>query len=166
MKLAIAAVGALSLLGSFAPASASPQTPVIALSNAYYGNTWRHQMVEAFEAAAKQAKSEGKIADYIVMNGDGSVAQQNSQIGELILKKVDVLLVDAASETAVNSVIEKACQAGIIVISFELDRECSVQLPTQLRLQRLQSAAGGSRFQDAERQRKCHRSAGRQRVRA
>ena len=130
MKLAIAVVGALSLLGSFAPASATPQAPVIALSNAYYGNTWRHQMVEAFEAAAKQAKSEGKIADYIVMNGDGSVAQQNSQIGELILKKVDVLLVDAASETAVNSVIEKACKAGIIVISFDsiANAPCNYQL--------------------------------------
>src|SRR5271163_3992844 len=104
MKTAIAVVGAL-LLGSVAPASASPQAPVIALSNAYYGNTWRHQMVEAFEAAAKQAKSEGKIADYIVMNGDGSVAQQNSQLGELILKKVDVLLVDAASETAINALL-------------------------------------------------------------
>jgi ribose transport system substrate-binding protein len=131
MNLAIAVVvGALSLSGTFAPASATPQAPVIALSNAYYGNTWRHQMVEAFEAAAKQAKSEGKIADYIVTNGDGSVAQQNSQIGELILKKVDVLLVDAASETAVNSVIEKACKAGIIVISFDsiANAPCNYQL--------------------------------------
>jgi len=92
MKSALAVLAILSL--SAAPAMATPQAPVIALSNAYYGNTWRHQMVEAFESAAKQAKSEGKIADYIVMNGDGSVAQQNSQIGELILKKVDVLLVE------------------------------------------------------------------------
>ena len=128
MKSALAVLAVLSL--SAAPAMATPQAPVIALSNAYYGNTWRHQMVEAFEAAAKQAKSEGKIADYIVMNGDGSVAQQNSQIGELILKKVDVLLVDAASETAVNGVIEKACKAGIIVISFDsiANAPCNYQL--------------------------------------
>ena len=39
------------------PTSASPDKPVIALSNAYYGNTWRHQMVEAFEASAKEAKA-------------------------------------------------------------------------------------------------------------
>jgi ribose transport system substrate-binding protein len=128
MKTALAALAVLAL--SAAPALATPQAPVVALSNAYYGNTWRHQMVEAFEAAAKQAKSEGKIADYIVMNGDGSVAQQNSQIGELILKKVDVLLVDAASETAVNGVIEKACKAGIIVISFDsiANAPCNYQL--------------------------------------
>ncbi len=111
-------------------ASASADKPVIALANAYYGNTWRHQMVEAFEASAKEAKAAGKIADYIVLNGDGSVAQQNSQIAELILKGVDAIAVDAASETAVNGVIEKACAAGIKVVSFDsvASAPCNYQL--------------------------------------
>jgi ribose transport system substrate-binding protein len=101
------------------PAIASPEKPVIALSNSYYGNTWRHQMVESFEAAAKQAKDEGKIADYIVLNGDNSVNQQTSQLADLILKKVDAIAINAASETALNSVIDKACKAGIKVVSFD-----------------------------------------------
>lgn len=42
---------------------------VIALSNSYYGNTWRRQMVDAFKEAAEQAKKDGRIADYIVENG-------------------------------------------------------------------------------------------------
>src|SRR5579871_4273468 len=111
-------------------ASASAEKPVIALSNAYYGNTWRHQMVEAFEASAKEAKAAGKIADYVVLNGDGSVAQQNSQIAELILNGVDAIAVDAASETAVNGVIEKACAAGIKVVSFDsiASAPCNYQL--------------------------------------
>ncbi len=132
MKLRIAAAisSAALLAAASMPAYATPDAPVIALSNAYYGNTWRHQMVEAFESAAKTAKADGLIADYIAMNGDGSVAQQNSQIAELILKGVDVLLVDAASETAVNGVIEKACKAGIIVISFNsiANAPCNYQL--------------------------------------
>src|ERR1700685_4098325 len=100
VKAIIAGLAAVPMLAATAaPAAASPDKPVIALANAYYGNTWRHQMVEAFEASAKEA---GKIADYIVLNGDGSVAQQNSQIAELILKGVDAIAVDAASETAVN----------------------------------------------------------------
>jgi ribose transport system substrate-binding protein len=112
------------------PASASADKPVIALANAYFGNTWRHQMVDAFDAAAKQAKAEGKIADYIILNGDGSVAQQNSQVAGLILKKVDAIAIDAASESAVNGVIEKACQAGIKVISFDsvASAPCNYQL--------------------------------------
>ncbi|MGN6583922.1 MAG: ABC transporter substrate-binding protein [Rhizobiaceae bacterium] len=112
------------------PAFASSDKPVIALSNAYYGNTWRHQMVQAFEAAAKKAKTDGKIADYIILNGDGSVAQQNSQIAELILKHVDGLAIDAASETAVNGIIAKACKAGIKVVSFDsiASAPCNYQL--------------------------------------
>lgn len=132
MKLPLmsALAGTVLAVLAAAPAEASKDKPVVALSNAYYGNTWRHQMVESFEAAAKQAKSAGQIADYIIANGDGSVAQQNSQIAELILKGVDVLLVDAASETAVNGVIEKACKAGIIVISFDsvASAPCNYQL--------------------------------------
>ena len=57
MKSAVAILAILSLSALAAPALATPQAPVVALSNAYYGNTWRHQMVEAFEAAAKQAKA-------------------------------------------------------------------------------------------------------------
>lgn len=110
--LAFAAAGVL-------PASATPDKPVIALANAYFGNSWRHQMVDAFKEAAEKAKAEGKIADFIILNGDGTVAQQNSQIAELILKKVDAIAVDAASETAVNGIIEKACKAGIKVVSFD-----------------------------------------------
>src|SRR3954465_2256822 len=131
LKSLMTALAGMALCASIAmPAAASPDKPVIALSNAYYGNTWRHQMVDAFEAAAKQAKADGKIADYIILNGDGSVAQQNSQLAELILKKVDAIAVDAASETALNGVVEKACKAGIKIVSFDSvsSAPCNYQL--------------------------------------
>ncbi|MDE3174595.1 MAG: ABC transporter substrate-binding protein [Pseudomonadota bacterium] len=127
----LAGLAAVPMVAALAaPASASADKPVIALSNAYYGNTWRHQMVEAFEASAKEAKAAGKIADYVVLNGDGSVAQQNSQLAELILKGVDAIAIDAASETAVNGTIEKACKAGIKVVTFDsvASAPCNYQL--------------------------------------
>ena len=129
--LALACTAATALAAASAlPANATPDKPVIALSNAYFGNTWRHQMVDAFKAEAEKAKAEGKIADYIILNGDGTVAQQNSQIAELILKKVDAIAVDAASESAVNGIIEKACKAGIKVVSFDsvASAPCNYQL--------------------------------------
>ena len=61
--LAAAFVSAALVVASPAAVMASPKAPVIALSNAYYGNTWRHQMVGSFEAAASEAKKEGKIGD-------------------------------------------------------------------------------------------------------
>jgi ribose transport system substrate-binding protein len=100
-------------------AHAADPAPVIALSNAYYGNTWRHQMVEAFTAAAEQAKAKGEISGYTVLNGDGSVNQQMSQLSDLILKHVNAIAIDAASNTALNGIIQKACAAGIKVIAFD-----------------------------------------------
>ncbi len=91
----------------------------IALSNSYYGNIWRHQMVEAFRQAADQAKAEGLISDYVVENGDGTVNQQNAQLSGLILKGVDAICINSASPTALNGTIEKACQAGIKVLAFD-----------------------------------------------
>ncbi len=111
-------LAAAALLAGAAPA-ARAAGPVIALSNAYYGNTWRHQMVQAFQQAAEQAKKQGLISDYIVLNGDGSVNQQMSQMSDLILKHVSAITIDAASNTALNGIIAKACAAGIKVLAFD-----------------------------------------------
>lgn len=92
---------------------------VIALSNSYYGNTWRKQMVDAFEQAAKMAKTNGYIKDYIIANGDGTQNTQIAQMNSLILKKVDAICINAASPTALNGVIAKANQAGIKVLAFD-----------------------------------------------
>ncbi|MBP2662211.1 MAG: sugar transporter substrate-binding protein [Firmicutes bacterium] len=99
--------------------NAGGKKPVIALSNSFYGNTWRHQMVDAFEAAAKLAKAEGLIADYIILNGDGTQQTQMTQMNDLILKHVDIIAIDSFSPTAMNGAIEKAEKAGIKVLSFD-----------------------------------------------
>lgn len=115
LRLTLTAVAAsLTMIGA-----ARAEGPVVALSNSFYGNIWRHQMVDAFVAAAEKAKSEGLIGDYIVLNGDGSVPQQAAQMSDLILRHPDVITINAASETALNGVIQKACAAGIKVIAFD-----------------------------------------------
>ena len=87
LACAVALAAPMTGLTSWAIAQ---EAPVIALSNSFYGNTWRRQMVDAFTEQAEAAKAEGLIEDYVVLNGDGSVAQQNSQLAELILRGVDV----------------------------------------------------------------------------
>ncbi|WHH59382.1 ABC transporter substrate-binding protein [Petroclostridium sp. X23] len=92
---------------------------VIGLSNSYFGNTWRKQMVEAFTNAAKEAKAAGYISDYEIQNGDGTVNSQIAQINSFILSKVDAIAICAASPTALNSTIQKALDAGIKVVAFD-----------------------------------------------
>lgn len=128
MLLTAAAVAALGPAGPI-PAKAQDK-PVIALSNSFYGNTWRRQMVDAFTEQAEAAKAEGLIADYVVLNGDGSVAQQNSQLAELILRGVDAIAINAASDSALNDIVTRACDAGIKVIAFDslLSADCAWKL--------------------------------------
>jgi ribose transport system substrate-binding protein len=129
VTLACAAALAIPGLGG-AGAALAQDAPVIALSNSFYGNTWRRQMVDAFTEQAEAAKAEGLIADYVVLNGDGSVAQQNSQLAELILRGVDAIAINAASETALNSIVEQACNAGIAVVAFDslVTHDCAWKL--------------------------------------
>lgn len=92
---------------------------VIGLSNSYFGNTWRKQMVDSFTSAAEEAKAAGYISDFQIQNGDSTVNSQIAQINSFILSGVDAIVVDAASATALNSTLQKALDRGITVVAFD-----------------------------------------------
>ena len=91
----------------------------IALSNSFYGNTWRKQMVDVMQKAADAAKTQGLISDFVVDNGDGTANTQLAQLNSLILSHPDVILINAASPTALNGAIAQAAQLGIKVVVFD-----------------------------------------------
>ncbi len=115
---------AVLLMGSVFSANVEAETSsekgfVIALSNSFYGNTWRKQMVDLMQTAANEAKEQGLISDFIVVNGDGTVNTQISQLNSLILSHPDAILINAASATALNETITKAVDQGIVVVVFD-----------------------------------------------
>jgi ribose transport system substrate-binding protein len=91
----------------------------IALSNSFYGNTWRKQMVDVMQKAADMAKGQGLISDFIVDNGDGTANTQLAQLNSLILSHPDAILINAASPTTLNGAIAQATQQGIKVVVFD-----------------------------------------------
>lgn len=93
---------------------------VVALSNSYIGNDWRKTMVDNFEIAAEAAKAAGEIADYRIENtAENTATAQIASIESLILAGVDAIIVNSASPTALDPVIQQACDAGIIVVVFD-----------------------------------------------
>jgi len=92
---------------------------VVGLSNSFSGNSWRAQMVAEFKLAADQLKADGTLKDYIVSDATGNTASQIQQIQNMIAAKVDAIVIDANSETALNPSIEAAHKAGIVVVAFD-----------------------------------------------
>ncbi|ADG87915.1 hypothetical protein TBS_01710 [Thermobispora bispora] len=103
--------------------------PFIALSNGFIGNGWRQTMIAKFEEAAKQAQADGLIGKYKVVNapGNNSATEQVAQIKSLLLQKPDALLINPASPTALQPVIQQACDAGVKVVVFDsaIDAPCA-----------------------------------------
>lgn len=102
----------------------------IVLSNSFIGNAWRQAMVDNVNQSAADAVADGKASDLKVVNSNNDVAEQISQIQSLILERPKVILLLAASPTALNGVIQTACDAGIKVVAFDasVTAECAYKL--------------------------------------
>ena len=92
----------------------------IALSNNYAGNSWRQSMLKSWDKVTKKAVADGVVAEATPFTtSENQVTEQAAQIQNLILQGYDAIVIDAASPTAVNGAVKEACDAGIVVVSFD-----------------------------------------------
>jgi ribose transport system substrate-binding protein len=90
----------------------------IALSNSFIGNQWRIEMENLFKAGCNMPPYKTEVT-CTVFNSGNDVGKQTQQISDLISEHVDAIVVDAASPTGLNGVIQQACARGIVVVSFD-----------------------------------------------
>src|SRR5689334_18042752 len=92
----------------------------IAFSNNYAGNSWRQAMLKSYDIVTKKAVADGVVAAADVFTtADQEVPTQAAQIQNLILQGYDAIVINAASPTALNGAVKQACDAGIVVVSFD-----------------------------------------------
>src|SRR5688500_13048307 len=92
----------------------------IALSNNYAGNSWRQAMLESWAKVTGPAVEQGIVAAADAFTtAENSATEQAAQIQNLILEGYDAIVLNAASPTALNGAVKEACDAGIIVVSFD-----------------------------------------------
>jgi ribose transport system substrate-binding protein len=108
-----------AMAASTGAATGSTASDGIALSNSYAGNTWRQQMLKTWDAASKLAIDQHIVSKAKVVNSNNSAPEQASQIQDLILEGWKAIVIGAASPTALNGVIQQACQAHITVVVFD-----------------------------------------------
>ena len=112
----------LALAGTVLAAPALAETPDarIALSNNYAGNSWRQAMLRSWEDVTGRAVEEGVVAEAPAFTtAENQVTEQAAQIQNLILQGFDAIVVNAASPEGLNGAVKQACDAGIVVVSFD-----------------------------------------------
>jgi len=111
-------VAAFALLSGTAFADTSKMK--IAFSNNYAGNSWRQAMLKSYEAVTSKAVKDGVVAaSDIFTTADKEVPTQAAQIQNLILQGYNAIVINASSPDALNGAIKQACDAGIVVVSFD-----------------------------------------------
>jgi ribose transport system substrate-binding protein len=88
----------------------------IGVSNTVQGNGWREEMICAMRA---QALVEGDVTGLIVAHRNTDSAGQLEDINNLIEAGVDAIVLNPSNPDALNSALEAAMEAGIVVVAVD-----------------------------------------------
>ena len=115
---ALAMALGVALIANVAMADTSGKR--IALSNNYAGNSWRQAMLKSWDKVTSAAVEKGVVAEAPAFTtAENQVTEQAAQIQNLILQGFDAIVVNAASPEGLNGAVKQACDAGIVVVSFD-----------------------------------------------
>jgi ribose transport system substrate-binding protein len=110
---------AAAFAGGSAEKPAAAKGIVVGLSNGPFTHSWRVQMIENLHNQVETYVAKGWVSKLIVQNAGEDVNTQIAQIRNLIASKVNLLLINPNSATALLPVIKEAQDAGILVIIYD-----------------------------------------------
>ncbi|MBI4920960.1 MAG: ABC transporter substrate-binding protein [Devosia nanyangense] len=91
----------------------------VALANGYIANTWRIQMIQTAKAYAAQPDVAAKLKEFKVVSTGEDVAAQIAAINNFIDSGYDAIVVNAQNPSAFGPVIDRAKEAGVILVAFD-----------------------------------------------
>jgi ribose transport system substrate-binding protein len=145
IALSFAAATALSSTALGETASAK-----IAFSNNYAGNSWRQAMLKSYEIVVKKAVADKIVgAADIFTTADKEVPTQAAQIQNLILQGYNAIVINAGSPDALNGAVKQACDAGVVVVSFDgiVTEPCAYRIVIDFKGMGRQEIAEMAKFQ-------------------
>ena len=118
MKNLLIGAAALAIATAAAPAAfaGGHADYTIGVSNTVQGNGWREEMICAMRA---QALVEGDVSGLIVAHRNTDSAGQLEDINNLIEAGVDAIVLNPSNPDALNSALEAAMEAGIVVVAVD-----------------------------------------------
>ena len=92
----------------------------IALLNASNGNAWRAQMEQEMNDLVEEYKAAGIISDYVAYSANDDATAQSQQLNQITSAGgTDVVIINPVSATSLNPAIDKAIEAGMIVLGVD-----------------------------------------------
>ncbi len=130
---------------SEAPASSSPEASAaettpdsgkkykIALSNSYMGNDWRQLMIKTAQVVAEKEPYASQV-ELDIVTCENTAEAQSASIDALVEEGYDAILIEASSPTALIPAIQRAQDAGIVIVTFDntVDAEGVYKVGTDL----------------------------------
>jgi ribose transport system substrate-binding protein len=144
------ALGALAVSMIATSGYADTASKRIAFSNNYAGNSWRQAMLKSYDLVTKKAVADGVVAAADVFTtADQEVPTQAAQIQNLILQGYDAIVINASSPDALNGAIKQACDAGIVVVSFDgiVTEPCAYRVVVDFKAMGKEEVAQMAKFQ-------------------
>lgn len=143
-------LGALAVALMSGTAMADTSGKKIAFSNNYAGNSWRQAMLKSYAAVTEKAVKDGVVAAAdIFTTADKEVPTQAAQIQNLILQGYDAIVINAGSPDALNGAVKQACDAGIVVVSFDgiVTEPCAYRVVVDFKAMGLEEVEQMAKFQ-------------------
>jgi len=109
---------------------AKPGPYRIALANGFIANDWRVQMIKVAKAYASQPGVKEDIKEFKVVSVGQDVAAQIAAVNNFIDQGYDAIIVNANNSSAFGSVVKKANDAGVVLLSFDniIDDPMNIQI--------------------------------------
>ncbi len=95
----------------------------IGISNPFITSEYRTQMIEELIETNAEYMERGLTNELVIENFNTDVAGQIEQIENLMNQGVDAILVNPGDAVALNTILEEAVQAGILVMSIDQEIE-------------------------------------------
>jgi len=91
----------------------------IALVNGFIANDWRVQMIAVAKAYAAQPEVAADLAEFKVISVGEDIAAQIAAANNFIDQGFDAIIINANNTAAFGSVVRKANDANVVVLSFD-----------------------------------------------
>lgn len=98
----------------------------VVLVNSFLGNDYRVFMQQTAVKASKKEPFASEWEELQVVNTENTPEAQNAALENILAQGVDAILLDSVSDTSANDVVQKACEQGVLVVSFDVTNKSDV----------------------------------------